>query len=120
MIAMVSIFKASEVQAIHRKGYSASYVADILFRQKIDTSGFILVEVAGGTKSSPHKHEELEEVFVCLADITLIIDSVAYDLQTGDVVLVSPGESHSFENRTDSSVTLLAIKFPNLKNDKAS
>ena len=120
MITMVSIFKASKVKAIQRKGYSASYIADIVFKQKIDSSGFILVEVAEGTKSSPHKHEELEEVFVCLSDITMIIDSVDYDLQTGDVVLVSPGESHSFENRTGSPVTLLAIKFPNLKNDKAS
>jgi mannose-6-phosphate isomerase-like protein (cupin superfamily) len=50
----------------------------------------------------------------------MIIDSVEYDLESGDVVLVAPSEFHSFENRNDFPVTLLAIKFPNLKGDKAS
>lgn len=117
---MVKIFKASDAEEIHKKGYTAKYVADVEFRMSLDTGGFILVTVLAGTKTEPHAHGELEEIFVVLSDMKMIIDSAEYELEKGDVVLVSPNETHSFEAAADSSASVIAIKFPNLKDDRVS
>lgn len=117
---MVKIFKASDVEEIHKKGYTAKYVADVIFRKNLDSGGFILVTINAGSKSEPHAHGELEEIFVVLSDMKMKIDSVEYELEKGDVVLVGPNESHSFEAAADSSASMIAIKFPNLKDDRVS
>lgn len=117
---MVEIFKASDSEEIRKKGYTAKYVADVEFRKSLDSGGFILVTVRAGTKTEPHAHGELEEIFVVLSDLKMKIDSVAYELEKGDVVLVSPNEIHSFEASADSPASLIAIKFPNLKDDRVS
>ena len=117
---MVKIFKASDAEEIHKKGYTAKYVADVKFRKSLDTGGFILVTVLAGTETEPHAHGELEEIFVVLSDMKMKIDSVEYELENGDVVLVSPNETHSFEATADSSARIIAIKFPNLKDDRVS
>ena len=115
---MVKIFKASDAEEIHKKGYTAKYVADVEFRKSLDTGGFILVTVNAGTKSEPHAHGELEEIFVVLSDMKIKIDALEYELQKGDVVLVAPNETHSFEAALDSPASMIAIKFPNLKDDR--
>ena len=120
LIPMVQIFKASETEEISKKGYSARYVADVQFRNNLDSGGFILVTVAAGSRTEPHKHGELEEVFVIMSKLKMYIDSVEFDLDKGDVVLVAPNESHSFEASEHSSASIIAIKFPNLKNDRLS
>ena len=120
LISMVKIFKALDAEEIHKKGYTAKYVADVEFRKSLDTGGFILVTVLAGTKTEPHAHGELEEIFVVLSDMKMIIDSAEYELEKGDVVLVSPNETHSFEAAADSSASIIAIKFPNLKDDRVS
>ncbi len=117
---MVKIFKASEAKEIHKKGYTAKYVADVNFRKSLNSGGFILVTVSPGTKSEPHAHSELEEIFVVLSDMKMIIDSIEYELEKGDVVLVGPNEIHSFEAAVDSPASMIAIKFPNLKDDRVS
>jgi len=117
---MVQIFKASDAEEIRKKGYIAKYIADVEFRTNLDSGGFILVTVDEGIRTEPHKHEELEELFVVLSDLKMIIDSTEYELEKGDVVLVAPNELHSFEAQKHSSASLIAIKFPNLKNDKVS
>ena len=117
---MVKIFKASDSEEIHKKGYTAKYVADVEFQRSLDTGGFILVTVDAGKKSEPHAHGELEEIFVIISDMTMIIDSVEHELEKGDVVLVSPNETHSFEATADSPASMIAIKFPNLKDDRVS
>lgn len=115
---MVRIFKLSDTEQITKKGYTASYVADIVFRESLNTGGFILVTISPGGKSEPHAHAELEEIFVALSNLTMYIDSVEYELEKGDVILVAPNESHSFEAPVTTEAQLLAIKFPNLKRDK--
>ena len=78
----------------------------------------ILVSLESGTISSPHGHEHLEEVFMALTEIRIHIDDAHFDLDTGDVVVVSPGEMHSFEVLGQTQARLLAMKFPNIKDDK--
>ena len=88
---MVQIFRASDSEETSKKGYSAKYVADVHFRKKLDSGGFILVTVAAGSTTEPHKHGELEEVFVALSNLKMHIDSNEYQLEKGDVI-VSVGD----------------------------
>ncbi len=115
---MVKIFKATDSEEIHKKGYSAKYVADVVFRKNLNSAGFILVSVAAGEITEPHAHGELEEVFVMLSNLKMKIDSVEYELEKGDVALVYPNESHGFEAYADTPASIIAIKFPNLKSDR--
>jgi mannose-6-phosphate isomerase-like protein (cupin superfamily) len=78
----------------------------------------ILVTLDPGSKSSPHGHENLEEVFMALTEIRVHVDSETIDLENGDVLVVDPGEMHSFEVVGDIPARMLAMKFPNLKDDK--
>ncbi|MFW9961587.1 MAG: cupin domain-containing protein [Candidatus Thorarchaeota archaeon] len=115
---MVKVYRASDAKEIARAGYSAKYVADIRFRKKIDDGGFIMVNIPAGTKTSPHIHKKLEEVFVALSSLEMHVDEIHIQLGVGDIVIAEPGESHSFSAYPLSEAKLLAIKFPNLKDDK--
>lgn len=118
MIIMVRIFKMADSEEIVKNGYIAKYIADVEFGKKLDSGGFILVAVQPGVKSEPHAHEKLEEVFVILSDLIMVVDSISYQLEKGDVVIVAPNEYHSFEALPSIVAQILAIKLPNLKDDK--
>ena len=115
---MVKVYRTSDAKEMARAGYSAKYVADIRFRNKIDDGGFIMVSIPPGTKTSPHIHKKLEEVFVALSHLEMHINDAHIQLEVGDIVIAEPGESHSFSAYPLSEAKLLAIKFPNLKDDK--
>ncbi|GAH31487.1 unnamed protein product, partial [marine sediment metagenome] len=42
------------------------------------------------------------------------------ELDPGDVVVADPSEKHWFETYNDEDLTLIALKVPNLKDDKIS
>ena len=109
---MVRIYRAKDSVKASRAGYEASYVADLTFRKSLDSCGVILVDIESNKKSSPHSHEHLEEVFIALTEIHIFINDTRYDLNEGDVVIVEPGEAHSFETETDKSGRILTLKFP--------
>lgn len=115
---MVRIYKAKDSDKASRAGYVANYVADINFRRPLNSCGVIHVEIIGDGKSSPHYHEDLEEVFIVLSEILIYINDIPYELDEGDVILVEPGEAHSFETMADQNGRIIALKFPNLKDDK--
>jgi quercetin dioxygenase-like cupin family protein len=48
----------------------------------------------------------------------MFINDTRYDLNEGDVVAVDPGDFHSFETLSEGSGKILALKFPNFKDDK--
>lgn len=115
---MVRIYRFEDSEKVRRAGYEASYVADLTFRQSLDTCGVILVDIDSAGKSTPHAHNHLEEVFIAITGIRMYINDTCYDLKEGDVVIVEPGEAHSFETENDKSGRILALKFPNIKDDK--
>ena len=114
------IYRKSDADTKARMGYSASYVADILLRQPMDSVGVIFVNVPRKTKTEPHAHAELEEVFVIMNRTRMGVGKTMLNLERGDVVVADPGEPHWFESYDDEDVTLLALKIPNLKKDKIS
>ena len=93
-------------------------MADLTFSKTLDSCGVILVDIQENGKSSPHAHEQLEEVFVAMTKIRMFINDTRYDLHEGDVVIVAPNEAHSFETEPNETGRILALKFPNLKDDK--
>ena len=113
----MKLYRASESQYVSKPGYSANYVANIEFNQSIDNAGVILVKIPEG-KTKPHVHNILEELFVAVSSLKLIVDGDEYQLDEGDTVLVEPGESHSFESPYGKTSFIIAIKFPNLTADK--
>ncbi len=115
---MVRIYRAKDSVKATRAGYVASYVADLTFQKSIDGCGVILVDIEKNGKSSPHSHEHLEEAFIAMSDIRIFIDDTHYELREGDVVVAEPGEAHSFESMPDKAARILALKFPNIKDDK--
>ncbi|MFX1560285.1 MAG: cupin domain-containing protein [Promethearchaeota archaeon] len=115
---MVRIYRIGEAEKAVRAGYEASYVADLIFREPLDSCGIILVDIDPDGKSSPHAHEHLEEAFIALSPLSIYVNNICHELNEGDVVLVDPGEAHSFESRTEMKGRMLAMKFPNIKDDK--
>jgi len=115
---MVRIYKAKDSERVSRAGYVANYVADLKFMSSLESCGVILVEISDIGKSSPHAHEHLEEVFIILSKMMIYINDTPYELDEGDVVIVQPGEEHSFETKNNQSGKIIALKFPNIKDDK--
>jgi quercetin dioxygenase-like cupin family protein len=105
---------------IKRGGYDAKYVADIVFRGQKESAGFILVNIPSGNTTSPHAHGVLEEVFIFMDMVEMTIDGELHQMERGDVVLIEPGEAHWFKAPKDRDATLIAVKLPNLKDDKIS
>ena len=118
MVPMVQIFKASKRELKKRDGYHAKYVADITFREEVLSAGFVVVKIPKSSRTKPHSHQILEEVFIIMDEARMGIDESQHELEADDVVLIEPGEIHWFEASKDKDLTLIAIKLPNLKEDK--
>jgi quercetin dioxygenase-like cupin family protein len=115
---MVEIYRASDAESKERLGYEARYVADMVFKDPPDSAGFIIVKIEPEMKTSPHSHGVLAEVFVIMGKTKMGVADMLYDMNEGDVVVVEPGEFHWFETPAGPDVDVIAIKMPNLKDDK--
>ncbi|MHA1961853.1 MAG: cupin domain-containing protein [Candidatus Thorarchaeota archaeon] len=115
---MVRLYKASEVEIRGRFGYGVKYVAEVAFREKPENGMFIHVRIPRGMKTGPHSHKILEEVFVAIDSTQMGVGNELLQLEEGDVVLVEPGEPHWFEAPEEHDVRVIAIKFPNIEDDK--
>lgn len=114
----MKLFKNGDAESVKREGYIARYVGDVRFRESSDSAGFIHVDIRRNTKTKPHAHEVLEEVFVILSKTKMGIGELVLNLEPGDIVLVEPSELHWFETPYENDVQVIAIKVPNLKDDK--
>lgn len=116
----MKVYKKSKAQEKARSGYVASYVADIVLSAKTETAGVIIVNVQKGVKTEPHAHGVLEELFIPMNYVKIGVGDDLLELEPGDAVLVEAYEKHWFEAPSDEDVTIVAIKLPNLKDDKLS
>ena len=115
---LVKVWRASDAKMIGMAGYGRKYVADVEFKESLKNGGFIYVKIPGGMKTHSHAHEILEEVFIIMNRTKMGVGGQLLDVDEGDVVLVEPGEAHWFETPEGDDVVVIAIKFPNLKDDK--
>ena len=118
MRRMVKVYKAADTDFVGIAGPRRKYIADIVFNKPVDSGGFIWVKIPGGFKTAPHFHEKLEQVFIIINETKMVVGEKVLKLAEGDVVLVEPGEQHWFETPEGDDVTAIAIKLPNLKDDK--
>jgi len=112
------IFRFAESESKSGAGYTANYVADIDFRKSVETAGAIIVKIPRNTKTTPHSHIILEEVFIVMNRTRMGVGKQIINLEAGDVVVAEPHEEHWFETYKDEDVTVIALKVPNLKDDK--
>ena len=117
---MVHVFHVDDAEEVVRSGYSARYFADVIFNQRVDSAGFILVTIPSGFQTASHAHVALEEVFFVLTPLEVIVDDTVLSLRTGDLVIIGRNEIHFIQNKAKDEGRLLAIKFPNLKDDKVA
>lgn len=115
---MVKVYRARDSETIESGGYDRKYVADITFNEPLSSAGFIWVRIPNGQSTNPHTHELLQESFVALNRVRMNVDDESFILDIGDIVLVEPGEAHSFKAEFGEDAQIIAIKFPNLKSDK--
>ncbi|MHA1770428.1 MAG: cupin domain-containing protein [Candidatus Thorarchaeota archaeon] len=115
---MAKIFRASSNPPQRRHGYSAQYIADVVFREPITTAGFILVRVPSGGRTRPHFHEHVDEVMVALTPARIGIGSEVYSLSEGDVAIVDRGQEHWLEAESNTDTLIVAVKIPNISDDK--
>jgi len=115
---MVRIYRTSDGTRRGRAGYEALYLADIELDEKAGSLGFIVVDIPEGTETDPHLHANLTEVFMALSPLTVLVEGQKITLDTYDVLVVEPGEAHSFRAPEESPGRVLAVKVPNIKDDK--
>ncbi|MFW9918766.1 MAG: cupin domain-containing protein [Candidatus Thorarchaeota archaeon] len=114
----MKIYRRKDADTAARAGYHATYIADIEFPDHIGTAGVILVDVLKATKTSPHSHTMLDEAFIFLNRTRMGVGQDIFEIETGDVVIVEKGEKHWFESYPDEDIRIIAVKLPNLKDDK--
>jgi quercetin dioxygenase-like cupin family protein len=120
VLSVVQIYRSNDAELISLAEYGRKYVADIRFRAPLDTAGVIYVRIPAAYKTTPHTHMSLEELFVIMNSTRMGVNNDVYDLEEGDVVLIEPGEQHWFKAPDENDVVIIAIKLPNLKNDKVT
>ena len=70
------------------------------------------VVLAPGDVTTPHRHEEQEEVFVAMTDGQIAVDGDIRDVPAGGVVRVGPGRVRNLLNGTDVTHVWLAFGAP--------
>lgn len=117
---MPRVFRSDTAEKKERAGYEAKYLADILLKSPIDSLGFIVVTIPPGVTTEPHYHSQLDEVFVAITPVVVIVDFDEILLNPDDILIAEAGEKHSFRPASDNFGRLLAIKMPNVKDDKST
>jgi quercetin dioxygenase-like cupin family protein len=70
------------------------------------------VRLEPGEVTTPHTHEDQEEVFVALTDGQIAIEGTVHDVPAGGVVRVAPGVTRNLLDRTDGEHVWLAFGAP--------
>ncbi len=114
----MKLYLVSATEPVKRPGYVAYYLADLEFPEPLHTAGAILVRVPAGGRTRAHTHNSLDELFIALTEMQFGVIDTLYDLGPGDVILVERGEIHWFEATATKDALAMAIKMPNVKEDK--
>ena len=111
-------YPAEECDPVKRAGYTARYLADIEFPEPVDSAGFVFVRIPAGGRTRSHTHYHLDEMFVAMTPLRVGVGTELHEAKVGDVFLIERGELHWFEAPASTDALLMAIKVPNLKEDK--
>ncbi len=70
------------------------------------------VRLEPGEVTTPHTHEEQEEVFVALTGGQIAVEGTVHDVPAGGVVRVAPGVTRNLLDRTEEAHVWLAFGAP--------
>jgi quercetin dioxygenase-like cupin family protein len=70
------------------------------------------VHLSPGEVTTPHTHQEQEEVFVALTDGQIAIEGTVHEVPAGGVVRVAPGVTRNLLDRTDKEHVWVAFGAP--------
>jgi mannose-6-phosphate isomerase-like protein (cupin superfamily) len=86
-----------------------------LFQPALPAIGF-----ANAGINEPHYHRELREVYlIARGSSTMIVDDRRITLQAGDVIVVEPGEVHTFVENTPDYFHFV-LHCPMIRGDKVA
>ena len=65
-----------------------------------------------------HFHRDSREAYVILRGAaTMVIDGISLTVETGDVILIEPGERHELAGVADGGIEFLAVTVPPFRPD---
>lgn len=79
--------------------------------------GFYETTIQKGSVCSHHYHKNLDEFILFLTKAKMRVEDKIYDFEKGDIVILKPEDKHEFI-ANDKEVKLIAIKLPNIVDDK--
>jgi len=105
--------RVSEIEPERRPdGRDISYISKYRLMD-LDLNILMLIsEIPEGCIEQKHYHSNSIEIFYCLTSAKVIVEGEEIQLETGDTLLLEPGDVHQIE--ADHRMKLLVIKIPNI------
>jgi quercetin dioxygenase-like cupin family protein len=113
----MKIIRINEVPVEERGGYSIKRLCTEELLKNPENIGFYETTIPQGSTCPSHAHENLDEFIIFLTKGTMEINEEIYNFENGDIVLLRAGDKHEFR-AIDNEIKLIAIKAPNIPNDK--
>lgn len=100
-------------------GYSIKRILTETLKKKPDNVGFYQTTIPAHSKVKNHYHQELDEFLYFVTPGKVRVNSDTYVLAPGDILALPPGSPHEIFAE-EKEVKLIAIKLPNIINDKVN
>jgi len=115
----IKIIRLNDVpDEIRGKGsYSIKRLFTESLRKNPDNVGFYQTTIPPKSKVKNHYHENLDEILYFITSGKVDIGSEIYEFAPGDMVILPPGAPHEIFAE-DKEVKLIAVKLPNIVEDK--
>ena len=113
----MKIIKLKEVPIEERGSYSIKRLFTEQLSKNPQNVGFYETTVPKGNVCGHHFHEELDEIIIFLTKAKVRVEQEIYDFESGDIIILKPGDKHEFIAE-ENEVKLIAIKLPNIVDDK--
>ena len=106
---MLILTRETEVEPIHLPGRD---VLNLVTEAENLSVGIDIIKV-GGKTAPPHYHPENEEaVYLIDGRLKVICDEAEAEMNAGDIVLITPGSAHIFENIGEAEAKILFCSSP--------
>jgi quercetin dioxygenase-like cupin family protein len=113
----MKIIRNKETIIEDRGGYLVKKLHVGEFREKLEDAVFFETSINVGGKFKEQWHKKSSECIIFLSDGLAIVDGVKHECKKGDLLWIEPGEKHKFV-AAEEDLKMIAIRFPNLPDDK--
>ena len=92
------------------RGFMESFPYNILDGMSGEIKMFSIINLHSDSMVGYHQHESDNEIYLMLDGCAVVNDNGKEDLlNPGDMLVTTKGESHSIENKSDTTIVFLAI-----------